>query len=329
MSLPAAAGRIALLLGAVVGAAAGDLSFGQAVAVQPASAEAPLSATPGPRVKFQQRETAAGDRVVQRLGMHLSVETKIVQSGQIAHQSTSDIRSQQQRTIDVLEVTEGRAARARVSFQTARRLTPDSEPSATQRPASGLAGAAADDLPRLPTEGKAYLLARDGEQLSVTDPQGAIPPQAEFVLVAEAMEGLGKPNPLALVLAGREVAVGQRLFVPREMAKSLLGLGGPELASVHRFELTLDRLAPPATRGAEALAVFKVTIEVRPEDAGELAVILHGEMAVEPTGCRLTAVDLAGPVHVSTIERTELGIYQYTMDGDLRVAIRSAYGAAN
>src|SRR5207244_1642304 len=79
--------------------------------VQPATAVAPAMAaakqgpaTPGVKVRFDQRETAVGDRVVQRLGMQLGVTTKIVQSGQIAHQSASEIRSQQQRTIDVLQV---------------------------------------------------------------------------------------------------------------------------------------------------------------------------------------------------------------------------------
>jgi hypothetical protein len=275
---------------------------------------APADAVAAQTVRFEPRETRVGDRVVQRLGLHLAVTTRIVQSGQVAHESASDMRRQQQRTIDVLEVAEGRAVRARASFEVSRRQSPEQGD--------------APKLIALPIEGKTYLMAREGDKLIVTDPDGAIPPLEEYTLASESLEGVGKPNPLALVLAGREVAIGQRLFVPREMAQALLGFGSPELAHVHRFELTLDRLAPAREAGASQLAVFRASIEVKPDGEDSLAVQLQGEMAVEPDGCSLASVDLAGPVHVSTIERTQLGIYQYSMSGELRVAIRSQFGVS-
>ena len=189
-----------------------------------------------------------------------------------------------------------------------------------------------NELTPLATQGKTYLVVRKGDDLQVTDAEGAIPPLDEFKLVAESLDGLGKPNPLAQVLAGREVAVGQRMFVPREAAKALLGLGGPELAAVHRFELTLDRVMQPTAdttnNVTQALTIFRVAIEMRPDDAGGLSAMLTGEMAVEPDTCRLTSVDLAGPVHVSTIERTAMGFYQYTMDGQLKVATRAQFPSA-
>jgi hypothetical protein len=144
--------------------------------------------------------------------------------------------------------------------------------------------------------------------------------------VSEALDGVGKPNPLAVVLGGRELAVGQRVFVPRDLAKSLLNLGSSEMAEINRFELTLDRIVPPKDATASEVAVFKVKIDVQPGEGGELGVTLGGEMGVEPVGCRLASVDLTGPVHVSTIERTQLGIYQYSMDGELKLAIRSEFG---
>jgi hypothetical protein len=286
-------------------------------AVLPATAiasSAPADAPLGPAVRFEQCETRIGDRAVQRFGLHLAITTKIVQSGQVAHESSADLRRQQQRTIDVLDVAEGRAVKAKATFEVSRRQSPD------QPQTSGLAA--------LPIEGKSYIMAREGDKLSITNVDGGIPPLDEYTLVAESLESVGQPNPLALVLAGRELRVGQRVFVPREMAQSLLGFGSPELARVHRFELTLNRLAPLA-EDAEPVAIFAVVIEVRPEDADDYAVHLSGEMAVEPATCRLASVDLAGPVHVSTIERTALGIYQYTMSGQLRVAIRSQFTAAN
>jgi hypothetical protein len=279
-----------------------------ATAVTPAGPETPA----GPRIAFTQRDTAVGDRAVQRTGMHLSVRTRIVQSGQIAHDSTSEIRSQQQRTVDVTGVTEGRATKARVAFQVARRQSPDN-PTPTE-------------LSPLATEGKSYLLERNGDELRVTDAKGGLPPTEESKLVAEALDGVGKPNPLAVVLGGRELAVGQRVFVPRDLAKSLLNLGSAELAEVNRFELTLDRIVPAKDTTASEVAVFRVKIDVQPGEGGELGVTLGGEMGVEPVGCRLASVDLTGPVRVSTIERTQMGIYQYSMDGELKLAIRSEFG---
>jgi hypothetical protein len=284
----------------------------------PAGAVQPASATPdsagdapsGPAVRFTHAETRVGDRAVQRIGLQMSITTKIIQSGQVAHESAADLRRQQQRTIDVLEVAEGRAVRARATFDVSRRQAPDQDDP--------------KKLTVLPIEGKSYLMARKDDNLAVTDLEGAIPPLEEYTLVAESLESVGKPNPLVEVLAGRVFRVGQRVLVPRETAKLLLDFGAPDLARVHRFELTLDRLTPLAD-GSEPAAVFRVAIEVRPEDADDYTMHLSGEMAVEPATCRVASIDLAGPVQVSTIERTPLGIYQYTMGGELRVAIRSQF----
>jgi len=300
------------MLATSAGAQQSNASIGDVV--QPAAATELAGAadnTLGIAVRFAQRETQVGDQVVQRFGLQLAIDTKIVQSGQIAHESSATMRRQQQRTVEVLEVAEGRAVKARATFDLSRRQSPEQ--------------AASEELAPLPIEGKTYFMSRDGDKLSVTRPDGTIPPLEEYKLVAESLESVGQPNPLALVLAGRELRVGQRVFVPREMAQSLLGFGSPELARVHRFELTLNRLVPLAD-GVAPVAIFGVVIEVRPEDADDYAVQLAGEMAVELASCRLASVDLAGPVHVSTIERTALGIYQYTMSGQLSVAIRSQFG---
>jgi hypothetical protein len=284
-------------------------------AVQPAAASAPAeSATPpvGPAVHFEQVETRVGDRAVQRFGMQLAITTKIVQSGQVAHESTDELRRQQQRTIDVLAVSGGRAVKAKATFDVSKQQTPDQP-----KP----------ELAKLPIEGKSYLMARDGDKLTVTDLDGHMPPLDEYKLASESLASVGQPNPLAAILAGREVRIGQRVFVPREMAQSLLGFGSPELAVIQRFELTLNRVAPIEEGGAP-VAVFAFVIDVQPEKANEYAIHLSGEMAVEPATCRLASVDLAGPVNVSTVEHTGMGSYQYTMTGQLRLATRSQFDAA-
>lgn len=285
-------------------------------AVTPATAQTPLAErppTPTVTVHFEAAPTSVGDRVVQRLGMHMAATTKIIQSGQVANESSSEIRRQQQRTIEVLEVLEGRAIKARASFEVSRRLSP------------GDAGAT--EPVAQPIEGKSYLVTRNGAELTVTDLAGLMPPLEEYKIASEALSGVGQPNPLAQLLAGHDVAVGQQLVVPRETAQMLLGAGSPELSQVHRFNLTLVRLDPADRDGGAGLAVFSASIIMKPESDDALAVTLNGELAVEPTTCRLASVDLAGPVHVTTIERTQLGMYQHSTAGELRVAIRSQFSA--
>jgi hypothetical protein len=93
--------------------------------------------------------------------------------------------------------------------------------------------------------------------------------------------------------------------------------------------LTLVRVAAPADRPGDKLAVFRAAIVMKPATEEGLAIDLNGELAVEPTTCRLTSVDLAGPVHATTIERTRLGMFQHSVSGELRAAIRSQFGRAD
>jgi hypothetical protein len=284
--------------------------------VTPATAHVPVaqdSIAPAATVHFEAAATSVGDRVVQRIGMQMAVTTKIIQSGQVANESASEIRRQQQRTIEVLDIVDGRAAKARASFEVSRRLTPND--------------AGATEPITQPIEGKSYLVTRRGDELMVTDLEGRMPPLEEYKLASEALSGVGRPNPLAQLLAGQDVAIGQPMVVPRETASQLLGLNSPDLAQVHRFELTLVRMTTPADASEAPLAVFRASIIMKPESDDALAVTLNGELVVEPATCRLASVDLAGPVHVTTIERTPLGMYQHSTAGELRVAIRSQFAA--
>ena len=278
-------------------------------AVQPANAVEQVAPTTQ-QVRFRQQPTQVGDRVIQRLGVHLALSTKITQSGQTAHESVNEMRRQQQRTIEVLEVVEGRATRARASFQVSRRQAPEY--------------ANPNELTIQPIEGKAYFLVREGDQLTITDEEGHIPPAEEFKLIAESFENVGKPNPLAILLMGCKIAIGQRIHVPRETVQSLLGFEDP-LGTVHRFELTLDRIEPADEKRPSPTAVFQTAIEVLPNDESPLAITLNGEMAIETETCRMAAVKMSGPVQLSSIERTAGGIFQFSAGGELKLAIRSQY----
>lgn len=283
-------------------------------AVVPAEATAPVppDAAKGQVVRFRQQAGSVGDRVVQSLNVDLGLTTKITQSGQTAHESSNRMRREQQRTIEVLEVVDGRATRARASFQTSRRQTPES--------------ATPEELVTQPIEGKSYLMVRDGEKLIITDSAGATPSEEEIKLVTESLENVGKPNPLAALLVDRHVTVGQRILVPRDIVQPLLGFDGP-MGSVHRFELTLLRVEPAPEANGSPLAIFQTSIQITPNDESPLTITLNGEMHVETETCRLTTVEMKGPVQLSSIERTAGGIFQFSAGGELNLAIRSNYGA--
>lgn len=261
-------------------------------------------------VRFRQSPAAVGDQVTQTLSVDLGLTTKITQSGQTAHESSNRMRREQQRTIEVTEVAEGRATKAKATFKVSRRQTPESS-----KP---------EELVTQPIEGKSYLMARDGDRVVVTDLAGGTPPEEEAKLVAESLENVGKPNPFAELLVNRPMTVGQRVLVPRDVVQSLLGFEGP-IGTVHRFELTLLRVEPATAERPSPVGVFQAAIEVKPNDESPLSIALTGEMSVETETCRLTEVKMVGPVQLSSIERTAGGIFQFSAGGELNLAIRSDY----
>jgi hypothetical protein len=298
------------LVACLCAAASAQSTISIDAAVEPAASSVPALASRGQIVRFRQQPAAVGDLVTQRLGVELALTTKITQSGQTAHESTNQMRRQQHRVIEALEVLDGRATKVRAIFPVSRRQSPEN--------------ANPDELATQPIEGKAYFMHRDGEQMTITDAQGSIPPAEEYKLVAESLENVGKPNPLALLLVDRHVAVGQRILVPRDMVQQLLGFDDP-VGTVRRFELTLTRLEPSDEKHPTERAVFQTKINIVPNDSSPLTITLEGEMFVETETCRLASVALTGPVQLSSIERTAGGIFQYSAGGELNLAIRSEY----
>lgn len=280
---------------------------------EPTPPAAPVTPTAtGAVVRFRQTPAVAGDRVTQTLNVDLGLTTTITQSGQTAHESQNRMRREQQRTIEVLEVAEGRATKAKVAFGVSRRQSPE--------------GAKPEELVTQPIEGKSYLMVREGDRVKITDLKGATPPEEESRLVAESLENVGKPNPFASLLTERHITVSQRILVPRDVVQSLLGFDGP-IGTVHRFELTLEKVEPATADRTSPVAHFKAAIEVRPNAESPLSIVLNGAMEVETETCRLTAVKMVGPVQLSSIERTAGGIFQYSAGGELNLAIRSEYDA--
>jgi len=257
-------------------------------------------------VRFSQQPTKVGDRVIQRVGVELELETKISQADQLAHQESTSMRRRQERKIEALEVVDGRLRKARVSFPLSRVMSPENE-------------APKKEIPQV-IEGRTYLVTRENDRLLVTDDQGVLPTREEFELVITSLENLGKPNPLAEFLLERTMRVGETLSVPQKLAGEMMGFD--QLGTVRTFELTLKEIR---SMNSQPCAVFTATVEARGAQNNPLQIRATGEVIIELATCRTLAATLAGPLSLDAQQQN----YQYSASGEMLVAIRSEYGPEN
>jgi hypothetical protein len=276
----------------------------QDASVQPTTYTSPLSQTASgaKSIRFAQQPTVVGDQVTQKVGMELELRTVIKQSGQTAHDSTTNIRRRQQRTVEVLEVANGRARRARVTYPLSRELTPENPDPNTEA--------------AQPVEGKSYLITRSDEQLLVTDAEGAIPARREYEIVVNSMETFGKPSPLAEFLLHRELHLGDRLEVPRDLAAEMMGFD--QFGSIERFELTVDAVRVVDGR---TCVLFTAVIATQGDSDDPLRVTAEGTIAVELATTRTVQATLRGPLTLTTVEHEA----ECTATGAVLVAIHSYY----
>jgi hypothetical protein len=269
-------------------------------AIQPASHVAPASA--GQTIRFSLPQTTVGERVVQRVGMELHVHTVVKQAAQIAHEGDTNMRSRQEREIEVLELADGRAIKGKVKYHLSRSLSPENPDPA-------------DEVAQ-PVEGKSYLITRDGERLLVTELDGAIPPRAEYDIVVNTMESFGQPNLLAAFLAPQELHVGERLQVPADVAKKMMGFDS--FGEVQKFELFLQEVK---NIEGKPCAIFLADIVAQGDAQNPLNVQAQGKVIIELATCRTLEATLNGPLSLVSVEQQT----EYSATGDLLLAIRSQY----
>jgi hypothetical protein len=258
----------------------------------------------GQLVAFAPATTIVGEKVLQRVGMELNLHTVIKQDGKVAHDGTTSLRRRQERTIEVLEVVQGRARKAKVTYTLSRVMSPENNEPTTEI--------------TQPVEGQSYLITRDGERLLVTESDGSIPTQKEFELVVNSMDTFGQPNPLAEFLLSRQIRVGESVEIPQHIAGVMMGLDS--LGEVQKFELLLSEVK--SINGKEC-AVFVATILAQGKPENPLKVEAGGNVVIELATCRTLEATLTGPLALqSTDQKTE-----YSATGDLLLAIRSQYSA--
>jgi len=133
------------------------------------------------------------------------------------------------------------------------------------------------------------------------------------------MEMVGRPNPLAQFLAGRTVAVGDTISLPKEIANSVFNLSD-KFGEVARFDLKLQKLSADG-----ATAVFLARVEAASNDASQMRLDVEGPIVVDIGSCRAVQTSLAGPIGMSETRGSYSTSYQVLGTGRLQMNIASAY----
>jgi hypothetical protein len=184
-------------------------------------------------------------------------------------------------------------------------------------------GDAAEKKPQ-PVAGKTYLCQRlpgkDGG-LNITDEAGHIPPTDEYEIVAQQMEMVGRPNPLAEFLAGKSIAMGQTIELPRGVAGKIFNLG-EQFGEVTKFELKLNDVS--STDG-HARAKFVARVEAASNNASQMRMQMEGPLVVEVDTCRAVNLSLSGPIAMSETRGSYSTSYQVIGTGTLKTHIASVF----
>jgi hypothetical protein len=257
-----------------------------------------------PSVTFHHRRPQSGDEAVQEVQLKVSLSTSVVQGDQILESASQSLYRREQRHLELLEAT-AYPTRARVTFE-----------KLEQQVARNGAPAASEPSPVV---GRTYLVARQGDELLVTDAAGRTPPPAQLAIVQRSLAGFGKPNPLVEYFAGRTVQVGETLRLPGELAQQVFAAEGA-VNEVSRFELRLMRVV---TVDQAPCAEFETTLAAQSSLVGTLDLLIQGTMQIEVATCRVLSTELSGPIGLFGTQRTAGAVQAIKGQGTLEIAIRS------
>jgi hypothetical protein len=307
-----------LVLLAVNAAAAEPSPSSAASPVQKASFNRSPSREGRQRVTFDKRPARVGDEVEQTLGFELRMATTIRRGNQLGDKSRTTARNDQRRVVKTTHVEADRTAAVRVQYLEATKQLTAAEGA---QPAQSLAEASKTPQP---VAGKTYFCQRlpgDDGALAITDEEGHIPPMDEFEIVAQHMEMVGRPNPLAEFLAGKSVIVGQTIELPKEVAGKIFNLG-EQFGEITQFALTLKKVA---SHDGATQAEFLAHVEAASSNASQMRLELEGPLTAEVDTSRAVKVDLSGPIAMSETRGSYSTSYQVIGTGRLKLSVASAY----
>jgi hypothetical protein len=306
-------------LAVAVGAAAQSPAMAQSAAqtnkagARQASFE--RSAAVQPEIVFGRSASRIGDEVEQSILLETRMTTLVRQQSKIIDMKKSSNRSQQRRVVTTTELDAGCAIGVAVHYVEATSQYESSEDAAgSQLP-----------LPNAePVQGKMYYCRREPGQdgkLVITDENGSAPPADELEIVSQNMEMVGRRNPLADFLAGRSLAIGETIALPKEVANRLFNLG-ESFGEVQRFELTLQRTS--LDDGVQC-ATFQARVEAASNDSSQMRMEVEGPLVVQIASCRATNMRLAGPIAISEVRGSYSNVRQFIGTGQLNMTIASTY----
>jgi hypothetical protein len=245
-----------------------------------------------------------GERVTQDVNLGLKLRMKAV-SNTSAIVSTKQLDRTQRRHLEILEREDAREPRAKVAF----------ERSDQCQKASG----GAEHNQREPVTGKTYLVVRRGEELLVSDLRGRPAPTEECDIVKASMEGFGRANPLSEFMNDRTLTPGETLQIPNEVGEQIFS-AWREMLEISQFSLTLSHVETVRRRSR---AVFRAVIQAHsPGDEGHLAE-LEGQIVIEPETCRVTEIELSGPIRWAHMESGQDGTVKIDCQGTVYAVMRS------
>jgi hypothetical protein len=308
------------------------LRGGTDVLAQPMPVDAPptvrrtsfdqIGRSPAPQaVRFGRHSAHVGDQVEQTVETQMRLATSLRQGNQLIAKEKAMMRGEQHRIITTTSVDATRATAVAVHYLKAVKMVSQSTGALPNGP-----NASVDEGSPLsqPVERKTYHCRRQGGEdgtLIITDSQGIVPPRAEYEIVAENMDAVGRANPLADFLANRSIHVGDTLELPQEAADRLFNLGA-QFGSVNRFELTLQKTH--VADGA-ACAVFKARIEAASSDSSQMRLQVEGPLVVQIDTCRAVRAEFSGPLALSESRGTYSTAHQVIGTGNLSVRVVTVY----
>ncbi len=261
-------------------------------------------------VHFARRSATVGDVARQSVEFRLQMELQYLQGGQETPAESTEIVRRQSRILKVLEIGASEVTAARVNFVNATQEIRES-------------GGTPQALPA-PISGKTYDVARQDDTLQITDDGGAIPPFAEYELVAAAMASIGRPNPLAEYLGGRTVRVGETLTLPKELAR-LFFEAAENVDDIQRFELILRGRRDIENRSC---GVFDMRLDAQSRGNSTMQMQIEGRLVVDTASCRVMDIRVVGPVVMRETRGPVGGQYEVWGQGKLQVAMAASYDDA-
>jgi len=265
-------------------------------------------------VRFARRTPQVGDQVEQTLLFEMRLTSTLRQNNVVVESHRTVLRSRQRRLVTMTEVDQVRPTAVQVRFLEANRQV-----------ATDPAGQPMENLPESqPVQGKTYYCRRESGQsgkLFIHDAAGLPPTAEEYEIVAQAMDMVGRVNPLAQFLADRTIAVGERVELPKEVAAQILHLGD-RFEEIVRFDLTLEKTIQEL---GVRCAVFHARIEAVSHDASQMRMMVDGAVVVEIDSSRVTRINLSGPVAMSETRGTYSTSHQVIGTGQLKMNLVSWY----